>query len=99
MNEETLTEKEIEFVQNEIQKYCDNLTAEVKAAIEKTERDVANEAEIRGLSYPVNPANSGFLKAMLIQELLDDLCSERKEFAVHILTNEANRLGVKINMN
>lgn len=42
MNEETLTEKEIEFVQNELQKYCDNLTAEVKAAIEKTERDVAN---------------------------------------------------------
>ncbi len=48
MNEETLTEKEIEFVQNELQKYCDNLTAEVKAAIEKLNETLQMKPKLEG---------------------------------------------------
>ena len=97
MNDNLLTEDEIDFICTELEKINDELFKKIKLSIADAERSFTKEAQKRGYHFAHNPANSGYLTAGVIQNLLDCLSQNDKLIATLILTNEARRSGVIIN--
>lgn len=96
MSYNILTEDEIDFICTELEMLNEKLYNKIKFLIADAERSFTDEAEKRGFNFVHNPANSGYLTAGIIQNLLDCLSQNDKLIATLILTNEARRLGVVI---
>lgn len=99
MSDNLLTEDEIDFICTELEKINEELFKKIKFSITDAERSFTEEAHKRGYHFPHSPANSGYLTAGIIQNLLDCLSQNDKLIATLILTNEARRSGVIINTN
>lgn len=93
---ENLNEDEVDFICTELEKLNEELFNKIKVSISEAERSFTDEASKRGYDFAYNPANSGYLTAGIIQNLLDYLSKNDKLIATFILTNEARRLGVII---
>lgn len=93
------TPEQIEIINRVIFNHIDIMNAEVVKIVENTEKAAHQELSNQGINMAdFYPANKHFLMMTIVQALIDRVHGGDREFAQKMITMEAKRLNVSVNV-
>lgn len=93
------TPEQIEIINRVIFNHIDIMNAEVVKIVENTEKAAHQELSNQGIDMAdFYPANKHFLMMTIVQALIDRVHGGDRELAQKMITMEAKRLNVSVNV-